>query len=84
MAQRQIFDLVFRDDLAELFLNVLPLVIAPEVVEKNEAAAHDVLAQAQGLFGWEFHEARLDDVEDRVIKDAIVENFEGFGTRRDL
>jgi hypothetical protein len=36
------------------------------------------------LFGREIHETGLDDIDDWIIKNAIVEYFERFGTRRDL
>ena len=49
-----------------------------------KAAAHDVFAQPRGLFSDEFHEARFDDVDDRIVEDPIVEDFESFGTRGDL
>src|SRR5687767_12400191 len=80
VSQRQLLDLVFGNDLVKLLLNVLPFILAPEIVEKNKTAAHDVLAQPRRLFVGEFHEARLDDVEDRVVEDAIVEYFERFGS----
>ena len=68
----------------KLFLHVLPLVFTPEVVEKDETAAHDVLAQPGGLLGGEIHEARFDDVDDWIVENAIVEDLECFGAWSDL
>ena len=44
MAERKILDFIFRNLSCKIVPKILPLVIAPEVVEKDEAAAHDVLA----------------------------------------
>src|SRR5919205_1054112 len=84
VAQRQVFDLILRNDLLKLLLNVLPLVLAPEVVEIEKAAAREILAEARGLFGREIHETGFDDVEDWIIENAIVENLERFGARGDF
>src|SRR5687767_16016280 len=75
VSQRQLLNLQFRNDFAKLFLDILPFILAPEIVEKDEAAPHDVLTQARGLLVGQFHEAGLDDVDDRIVKDAIVEYF---------
>ena len=68
----------------KLFLNVLPLILAPEVVKEEKASACKVLAQARGLLGGEIHEARFDDVDDWVVENSIVENLECFGARGNL
>src|SRR3712207_7941966 len=55
----QVFDLVFGQDLLHLPLDVLELVLAPEVVEEDEAAPLYVLAQPRRLLVGDRKSTRL-------------------------
>ena len=53
----------------------LPLVLAPEVVDHQEAAAIEILAQQRGLVVVEVPLADLDGVQPRVVEHALVDEL---------
>ena len=72
VVERQLHRLAVGEDALDLLVEVLPLVVAPEVVDHQEAAVEQVAAQGDDLLLREVQAARLDHVDEGIVEQPLV------------
>ena len=73
-----------REDAFDVRVEILPFIFAPEVVHHQEAAVQQIAAQAGDFFVRQIHLAGFDHVEERIVEDRLVGEFDNLSMRIDF
>src|SRR5258708_6998489 len=82
--QRQLDRIAVGKDAFDLAVEVVPLVLAPEVVDHQEAAVQEVATQGGDFVVGECQLARLDQIKKRIVEQLGRSQIEDFALRIDL